>query len=107
MCACACECVRVCVCECVRVCVCAFTTDLSSCLLDHLQLALVNLYAPKESIKQFQQNPAGQPRQRDSQRERDRIRVRQRERMEGEQRMKIRVKRVKLVRQEKKLITGV
>ena len=89
------------------MCVCAFTTDLSSCLLDHLQLALVNLYAPKESIKQFQQNPAGQPRQRDSQRERDRIRVRQRERMEGEQRMKIRVKRVKLVRQEKKLITGV
>ena len=64
----------------MRVSVSLFTTDLSSCLLDHLQLALVNLYAPKESIKQFQQNPAGQPRPRDS----DRVRVRQRDRTEAE-----------------------
>lgn len=38
-----------------------YFTDLCSSFLDHFQLALVDLYAPEEAIKEPKENPSRQP----------------------------------------------
>lgn len=45
--------------------VCVVSADLCSGFLNHFQLALVDLDAPKETIKQPQQDPPCQPEQKD------------------------------------------
>lgn len=46
--------------------VCAVAADLCSSFLDHFQLALVDLDAPEETIKELEEDPPCQPEQKET-----------------------------------------